>query len=44
LSCVEALEYHESHDVGESTDFVQSHVESFFPLEDEVIEEEKSLF
>jgi len=36
LSCVEVLEDHESQIAEESTDFVQSHVDSFFPLEEEV--------
>ncbi|MFW6141180.1 MAG: hypothetical protein ACOC53_01315 [Candidatus Saliniplasma sp.] len=39
MSCVEVLEDHESQITEESTDFIQSHVDSFFPLDEEVKEE-----
>ncbi|MGM0509589.1 MAG: hypothetical protein ACQESD_00480 [Thermoplasmatota archaeon] len=40
MSCVEELEGHGDHVSRESKDFIQSHVDSFFPLDEEVIEEE----
>ncbi|MGM0510837.1 MAG: hypothetical protein ACQESD_06915, partial [Thermoplasmatota archaeon] len=40
MNSVEVLEDHEDHVVEESDDFVQSHVDSFFPLSEEVIEED----
>ena len=43
MSCVEVLEDHGDHVVGESDDFVKSHVDSFFPLDDEVIEEDEEI-